>query len=354
MGQKPSVWGRTRSGQKASSNRKEALHSDREGLEIGNASRMTLPKLSTELILDIADYLPSSGYMSLSYSCRTIRHKMGASIAHVLGDKAPTGRSSGSTLSAKTRNIRIFEQLELRRMLDRDGMIGYSRAFCIGCRERHHCSLFTTTALAQLDTERRCLGSDGLVWFCPHRAYGDDKVTRSFKIQDGHNCGSSSSVGLYYGYYIDWSIMMMPRDHVPTSEEIKEALRPLHAPICPHLRLSDACVVQNYNPDCRRLQWKLLYGGAPPECRCFICLSEPVRAICNFCDARVVFNIKSEPDGPRTLILTIRRNLGSSRGYTDRAWIAQVAQPADFEEYERAWQTTDAECCRRMGSVNLY
>lgn len=102
MGQKPSSArrGRTR---KASS-RKKALRTDREEPGIETAPSMTtLPKSSTELILDIADLLARKvTTMSLSYSCRTIRNKMGASIAHVLGDKASPGRpSSGSTLSAE-------------------------------------------------------------------------------------------------------------------------------------------------------------------------------------------------------------------------------------------------------------
>lgn len=75
--------------------------------------------------------------------------------------------------------------------------------------------------------------------------------------------------------------------------------------------------------------------------------------VCDFCDAGVLFAIRRELDGQKTLQLTIRRTFGSPRGNTDRAWIAQVAHPADYEEYERAWQTTNAECCRRIGSVNL-
>ena len=34
--------------------------------------------------------------------------------------------------------------------------------------------------------------------------------------------------------------MKMPRDAVPSYKEVREALRPLDAPVCPHLRLKDA------------------------------------------------------------------------------------------------------------------
>lgn len=313
----------------------------------------TLPNLPTELILDIAEYLPASSYMSLSYTCRVIRRKMNASIAHVLGEKA----STGTLLTAIVRNIRIHERLSLRAMLDRDGMTGLSRAYCHICKELHHCSLFSGPALRQLDTERRCLGSAGTVWFCPHKRYDYSTVTWGFKVDDWHRCGGGTAVGLYHSYYVKWSIMRMDRNaaNMLTSEDVKEALRPLQAPICPHLRLSDACVAQSYSPDCWRIQWELgrrhaTYSG----CRCFACMSGDTRAVFDFCGAGVRFEIKREgDDGLRTLQLTISRMTGHPTSYTDRAWIAQVAQREDFEEYRRAWESTNAECCRRIGAVNL-
>ena len=64
-----------------------------------------LLKLSTDLILEIADYLPPSSYMSLNYSCRRIRNGMGASIEYVLGDKVPMGQRSASAPSIEMRNF---------------------------------------------------------------------------------------------------------------------------------------------------------------------------------------------------------------------------------------------------------
>ena len=69
-------------------------------------------KLSTELILEIADYLPPSSYMSLSYSCRRIQGCMGASIEHVLGDTAVIRRQKAAELSIEMRNIQSVERLE--------------------------------------------------------------------------------------------------------------------------------------------------------------------------------------------------------------------------------------------------
>ena len=65
-----------------------------------------------------------------------------------------------------------------------------------------------------------------------------------------------------------------------------------------------------------------------------------------------IFDFVNEYKGPRTLRVMIMRSIKGTLGCTDRAWVSQVAQPADFEEYERAWQATHAECLRKVGSFN--
>ena len=46
----------------------------------------TLQQLPTEILPMISDFLPLSGIMALSYTCRTLRNKMGVSIQTVLGE----------------------------------------------------------------------------------------------------------------------------------------------------------------------------------------------------------------------------------------------------------------------------
>lgn len=148
----------------------------------------TLPELPTELIIDIAKYLAPSAFMSLSYSCRTIRNKMDTSILHVLGDKVSISRGSPSAPSIEVRNTRFLERLELRHMLGRDGKIFSSKAFYIGCSDTHDCCLFSAASLAQPDSRRHCLGCAGLVWACPHRTFGYKKATRTTGAQNLHTC----------------------------------------------------------------------------------------------------------------------------------------------------------------------
>lgn len=86
----------------------------------------SLLELSTDLILEIADYLPPSSYMSLSYSCWRIRNGMGASIEHILGVQVLMGRWSASAPSVEMRNVRWLERLEWWHMLDRDFRVAAS------------------------------------------------------------------------------------------------------------------------------------------------------------------------------------------------------------------------------------
>lgn len=312
---------------------------------------MTLLTLSTELLLDVAHYLPPSSYMSLSYTCRTIRIKMGVSIAHVLGDNPPISQSSGSTPSVEIRNIRFLERMELRCMLGRDRKTFSSTAFCSGCQETHDCSLFSTHSLAQLGTTRRCLGSDGLLWVCPHRAFDYDEATRGEVAHDFHQCGSNYlfTHGRYGStFYSKWPIMRVSANTAPSGEEVKEALRALDAPMCPHMRLNDAKVAAVYHPDCQKLRSNWPRGELAPDP---YSSGPDFTVICNFCGIHVFFCIVPHRYGPDALSLLTRRSVECMWGCADRAWIAHVTQPADLEEYERAWEATNAECWRRFGSV---
>ena len=299
----------------------------------------TLLVLPTELILAVACYLPLSGYMSLSYSCRTIRNRMGAYFAHVLGDKVPLSQQPGSTLSIETRNIRFLERLDLRSMLDRDREMSSSEE-----------------SLARLVwREWRCSINAGLLWICPDRQCDYNEATKSTEMLEMDRCLRSPlfAHGRFGDtFFVRLRIMRVSRDLEPSCEEVKEALRPLDAHVCPHLRLNDACVASVYHRDC--LKTRLDPGAIDPaqDCGCGPppSFEQPWPEICNFCGTIILFDIIMEYGGPYTLAVTIVRGMRGMRENTQRAWIAQVAQPADFEEYERAWQATYAQCFERLGS----
>ena len=328
----------------------------------------SLLKLSTDLILEIADYLPPSSYMSLSYSCRSIRNGMGASIEHVLGDKIAVGRQSATALSVETRNVRSLERLEWRRMLDRDGNIPSPKAFCSGCLRTHDRSLFSIRSLTQPSTQRYCLGSAGRLWICPHRSYDHGQlleflkkprncpdcegrsVSMCGKFYDACSWSSTTSCSVLSCTFVTfWPIVKMPQNGLPSNQDVEEALRLLKAPMCPHLRLNDTCVASAYLKDYAKLQ-----GGfclpSRPDYENLMLSSE--RVVCVFCGISIQF-MPWSLIGPATMSLVIFRGMESPRGCapwscTDRGWICQVADPADVEEYEEAWHAANVECWRKV------
>ena len=319
---------------------------------------VTLPKLCTELILDIAEYLPPSGQMSLSYSCRTIRDKMNISFLEVLGDKDPKGGLSGSTLSIESRNVRYLERLDLWSMSVRDGKMPRWSASYSGYESEiiDDSSIVRTRFYPPLSPEHRRLGTTGLLWICPHRIFDYDDATMKRETDDGHLCGrtfvsapSWSSLGSYI-----WYIMRMPANYIPTRNEVTEALRPLNAPICPHLRLNDASIARIYDPKCRELRIENGLNGSASAwtCPCSICCITrgPMTVVCSYCRTNLMFSIRFDYRGQLTFSLYVRRSTLSVRSCSDRDWIAQVARPTDLEDYKRAWAATDAECSRRLGS----
>ena len=305
-----------------------------------------LLKFSTELILEIADYLPPSSYMSLSYSCRRIRNGMSASIEHVLGNKLRIGQWSASAPSIEMRNIRSLERLEWRQMLDRDRKVPSPRAFCSRCSCTHDRSLFSMQSLTQPSTERRCLGSAGRLWICPYRSLDYDQAIGFLTSAKNH----FSTPGRFYwlgrsptpegSFIIFWPILKMPQDGVPSNQEVEEALRSLKAPMCPHLRLNDACVASTYLKDCGRLQhefwiWK-------------------TTTVCRFCHIEIRFIVRKHLRDPVTLNLVVLRRIEFLQSCTDRTWIRYVADPADLKEYEDAWHAANVECRRRLGPRPPY
>ena len=322
-------------------------------LETGTIRR-TLLMLPTELILDIAGHLTPSGYMSLSYSCQTIRKKMAVSITEVLGHEILGGQVPDSGSTVEIRNMRFLEHLEMRCMLDHD----------IRTRLRtHEHSMSSTPSLSVLHIQgrssdkarpldsARCLSSTRRVWICPHRVL--DYFEATTKMDGLHICGSTFATSVANRgktYFSRWPVVKVLPNSVPSSEEVKEAMHAFSAFLCPHLRLNAARVASHYNSGCRRLRDTLLQGfDFPPHCCCKICLSEQLfTAICDFCDTQIRFEISTRVHGVEMLYIVIMRDFLSILSHSERAWISQVFHPTDFEECDRAWRATHAECWRRL------
>ena len=331
--------------------------------------RMSLPSLPTEIILIATRYLPPSGVMSLSYSCRTIRNKMNASIENslgtknkiaqlspfALGDNLPPrmfGNRRGRTQSppARVRNPYHTERLKLLCMLDRDQIIPPSKAVCSSCADTHDRSKFSELSLAQSSCDRRCIGSAGCVWICPHWIFDYNMVNMSNNPKGEHSCGNGHVIMFASRVettepIIIWPISLAGKHETPSKELVANFLTQTDVSLCKHFRLSDMTLLHVYSPDCKKLRAVL------HDCQCPTCVwqrSHPILAgqlsppfltggKCDLCGVAVRFEIYEERRERELLCLTVRRRIPSFQGCTDRAWMDQVTDPVEYEGLERKW-----------------
>ncbi len=329
----------------------------------------SLPSLPTELIHIIARYLPPSGLMSLSYSCRVIRSKLNVSIEDSLGTKikttqlsafalrdnlsprtSPNGRGFTHSRPKTLRSPYHMERLKLLCMLDRDQMILPSKAVCSGCADTHERSMFSLQSLAQSSCQRLCVGSAGRVWICPHRIFDHNLVNTAKVPMRNHFCGHRSVIMSTLDlettkHFFMWPILVLGGNHdAPSKKLVANILARTDVNVCKHLHFSDSCLLRFYSPDCKKLR---LESGDPSFCPCSTCmwqLAQPSRAGqisppnansdstleylsdrgCGYCGATVTFqtikDYKSE-----TLYLIVKRRIDSFQGSIDRAWVEQVS-----------------------------
>ena len=335
--------------------------------------RKTIFDLPTEIMLEVKQYLPPSSlvsfdmYMlesekspSMKGLCEAQSSFCGPTIPLMMLDDIcrEQGTLSFRPTSTSRTPLHLSERSELLCMLERDGNIPSSKAVCSGCGDIHGASLFSTSSLAQPGRKRRCLRTAGSLWICPHWIVDHGQAQDPREAKCSRCCESNGVFVLSEGTTL-WYIMEADQDKPPSNDQVKEALRPLTAHVCPHLRLNDPYVSDLYAQDCRKLRWdrnESFSASSLPDCQCVECsLQLPWQKItdreCASCGTTFGFYFRPE-DGPyqpkESLVFYVMRNIGNVWVWRDRAWIAQLTDPADFEEYERAWQTTKAECERRM------
>ena len=335
----------------------------------------------TEIILGVAQHLPPSGLVSLSYSCRNLRNRMEVSIEHTLGRKNRTLELSDLALNVNLPSTMFHdegglswslptmvcnkyqsERLKLLCMLDRDQMISPSKAVCSSCVDTHDRSLFSNESLAQPSRERRCLGSAGRLWMCPHWKFDHNLITTSAIPLADHACGNRGVHMFSLRSNITRPTVVWPitelraNDDAPSKKLVEDVLRQIDTSVCKHLRYNDAFVLSLYSSNCIKLRWVANAKPPIPYCRCSSCswpCSQPYLARCanvisgakcELCATEIFFRIKENRHGGETLDLVVRRHVEKFRGCTDRAWIEQVTDPAGVEQLDRSWYkaTNDA------------
>ena len=348
--------------------------------------RLEMSNLPIEIVLIVAEYLSPSNVMSLTYSCARFRKAMGVSIEKLLGkkdgrvqlarsalqDNLPRRTSLGWTLPTGLRDEHHSERLNLLCMLDRDQKIPQSRAVCSSCADTHDRSLFSSDSLAQSSRERRCLGSAGRIWVCPHWIFDHNLVTTSTDPRESHQCGYKGvSVWTFdkaagqpvrkqpiVPVVIRPMVSLRDKDDPPSKEHVNDVLHRMNLSICKHLRSTDAGLLQLYSPDCLYLRRSTLVGS--PDCKCQACvwrlrrpsheewtsLNLSTDGKCKCCGTLVcfyIFTIGDQESGVETLWLLVERDIRGFGECTDRAWIESVDDPAEFERLEREWKAANSE-----------
>ena len=361
--------------------------------------RTNLPTIPTEVISMIADLLPASSVMSLSYSCTTIREKMKISITLVLGQKCVIARTSGRSiqtvhwkeksveerkacpLAHTMRNAQHTERLKLLCMLDRDRLILPSKAVCSGCADTHHRTVFSPSSLAESSAVRCCIGFAGRVWVCPHWTLDHNLKTAPTIPMRTDTCGANAFVAIINKRpCVYWPVaVLQENDIAPSQKLVEDSLGSLNVPICKHLQIRDPWVTRLYSPDCKKLRWSQDRKDPYSICRCSLCTSHYKTANvtphllnmyrhhtfdqfcqvvddldggkCGSCSTKIVFRIVIQKDGADVLKLIVRREIKDFQGCTDPAWIEQVTDPADFEMLEREWSVATQQANQVLPST---
>lgn len=331
-----------------------------------NSIRKSLQQMPTELLLLIAQSLPPSGLMSLTYTCQRIKRNLNVSIRDILGPSQSVKDSTFEEIRRKLEELRRgmslpnltgrtglkgnaancdshsdpkrLERLELVYMLDRDGQIAPSKAVCSTCAAVHEVSLFSVDSLRLDPRNRQCVGSAGRIWICPHWHISHEEAHTM--VRDSHVCGSQKVFVGQLG--LNDATIILPVTHlvggeVPSRRKVKKVLQPLDIYVCPHLRVKDKFILRHYSPDCSRLKSDSMFVGSPQHCtdlcKCKACLWG--LCTCAACGTVICFSINTLIGGRSTLYITPRREIPNCN-ITDPKWISQVASPPEIAAFDRA------------------
>ena len=242
------------------------------------------------------------------------------------------------------------ERLELLCILDRDQGIPPSRAICSGCADTHEQSRFSKDLLGPCSRERVCLGKDGRIWLCPHSVFDYTQSVAIRSLPAYHQCGQNEAhIDLFPSRpRILWPSAVLDMDNsAPSKDFVETTLALSNLPICRHLRFHDLSVSWLYSPHCKKLRRGLLCFSRPPECFRSSCsweYSQPktdglyiegTGGWYQTCGTSDSFPITTRRKDRSVLQIIVRRTPIDFRRCTDDAWIEDVFDPANFQDFEQ-------------------
>lgn len=138
-------------------------------------------------------YLPSVSVLAWSYTSKSFHQLLDTSEIReelwVCQKRWRSQRSKGTWDLPKSDST-LTLHLDLLNLFDRDGILSTDRVICSACANTHSKSLFSLEELDKLSGERRCLGTLGKFWICPHAALSQKQLSspwhsRSYRSPEG-------------------------------------------------------------------------------------------------------------------------------------------------------------------------
>lgn len=333
-------------------NPKQYMKNCRKSNTARSLSRIQL--LPQELIIKIIPYLPLSSALSLSYTCKTFRQAIEATIEDLAYSIDIHSFLKGLKESDDERRVRL-ERLKFLCMLERDERLSAAKAICCGCMMTHNVSLFSSAALQQRPCQRLCMGREGRLWICPHRIWYHAQLQEVEKqgrkaSQCAAECGCPNGEVLVsstskvppsmetYTLFVFYPILTMPKSSAFRISSVERALAAFDVNICPHMRLGDGVMIDAFHRDWPRLEGPRLsrtwnqraFEGSPSV--------HGVKLECEACKTLTSFH-PSRYDGSTTTIWAqVSRCIPKT--VTDPAWITSLYMPEDFGRLQEDWQTS--------------
>ena len=302
-----------------------------------NVSQSHLFKLPTEVVKDIADYLPPSGVMALSLTCTRFH----AIIASPILANSPS----------KEHSFDILAHLEY------DLGIWNSRPLCGGCQTAHDKSSYWPGQLELGGPERRCKQTQQLIWMQPDRAacfnelrglamtIGSAPISYQLQAPGTSSVSTDTRYGkLSLALNFETDIFRFPVNSRPLMGDVCAVLKKFNIPICPHLCTADPCIMECYARSflCSRFRYDSSWNGCPiRKCRTYV---------------RFLFEgfQQGSVSGDK-LVLQINRHMNVRTTPNQKSWLKQAAVAPDPVALTDAWNASWAwkECHDEIDKVNV-
>ncbi|KAF2122373.1 hypothetical protein BDV96DRAFT_640415 [Lophiotrema nucula] len=212
--------------------------------EIENSANSYIHKLPSELIFQVAEYLPAADLLTSRYSCRWLAKLLNAKVLYV--EKPDQVQKE----VAWRVNLDRYDEQGVRDK-DSDNTARLSSVPCGFCKTAHPECAFNTEEILKSPRERRCDGARGKFRACTHRSFDWENLHEMLNTAGSFTC-STNPCRLYVldapfvsrDRYTIYSFSTLFRHDIPGREaitwsQLQNWCTERAAYICPHWNTAD-------------------------------------------------------------------------------------------------------------------